>query len=52
VFLNKLGLLYVKSNDYDRYHWKNVLTIVLMVFLCAIGIMAGVMTIIDMINKE
>ncbi len=45
-------LIYLKSNDYPRYHWKNVTTFILMIFLCLIGLMAGVMSIIDIINGE
>ena len=48
----KLGLLYVKSNDYPIRHPKNVATIIIVSLLCLIGFTSGIITIRDMINGK
>jgi hypothetical protein len=45
-------LIYVKSNDYPIYHWKNLTSIILVIFLCGIGYTAGVISILNVINKS
>jgi hypothetical protein len=45
-------LIYVKSNDFPIYHWKNVLSIILVICLCGIGYTAGIMSIMKVINKS
>ena len=34
-------LVYVKTNDYSRYHWKNVTSMMLMLFTVSFGFTAG-----------
>jgi hypothetical protein len=44
-----LGMLYIKSNDYPISHYKNVLTIIIVGFLCLLGFTSGFLTIYGMI---
>lgn len=45
------GFLYVKSNDYPITHWKNVFTIIVCSIFCLIGIIAGVLSAITIIES-
>ena len=45
-------LIYVFSTEKKLKYWKNVVEIVLSVILCIIGIIAGIVTIIDDIKKR
>ena len=39
------GCLYVKSNDYNLSHWKNICAIVLIIILSTIGFVSDIQTI-------
>ena len=45
------GLLYLKGNDYHKYHYKNILTVVLLCILCPIGLISGIYTIKGIAEK-
>ena len=45
-------LLYVKTNDYPRYHHKNILTILFSVIIVIVGWIAGIVTIKNSINDK
>ena len=45
------GLLYIKGNDYNKYHYKNILTIALLCILCPIGLISGIYTIKGIAEK-
>ena len=45
------GCLYVKSNEYSLSHWKNICSIVLIIFLTTIGFVAAIQTIIFTFKK-
>ena len=44
-------LIYIKSNDYPITHWKNVISIILVICLSGIGYTAGVISILNIINN-
>jgi len=44
-------MLYVRSNEYPKSHYKNVITIVIISFLCLLGFTSGFLTIYDMIKS-
>lgn len=48
IKLEILGLVYVKSNDYPIYHWKNIMTLTLVLIFATIGFSAGTLTLIAM----
>lgn len=41
------GWLYVKNSEYPITHYKNMVTIILVVVLCIIGFTAGILTVMD-----
>jgi amino acid permease len=45
------GLLYIKGNDYHKYHYKNILSIVLLCILCPTGLISGIVTIKGIAEK-
>ncbi len=45
------GLLYIKGNDYHKYHYKNILSIALLCILCPIGLISGIYTIKGIAEK-
>ena len=45
------GLMYIKLNDYNRYHWKNVLTVIYMVVFIILCAISGGFTIKDIVNN-
>lgn len=47
-----LGMIYIKSNDYPIYHWKNVVTIILAILMATIGFSTGIITLINIINGK
>jgi amino acid permease len=46
------GLLYTKSNNRPKWHWKNVGTIALFIFLASFGFIDSIHTIRDIINPS
>lgn len=46
------GIIYVKGNDYQRYHIKNILTVIFVVLLSGVGFLSGAFTIMSIINKH
>jgi hypothetical protein len=50
--LFKIGILYVKTNEYSIKHWKNVASIILISILTIIGFTSGIVTIVGIINKK
>lgn len=49
-YLNPI-LMYVFSTEKKLKDWKNIVEIVLIVFICIIGVIAGIATIIDDVKK-
>ena len=45
------GLLYLKSNDYPKTHWKNITTIILISLFSVICLISAIFTIKDIIDK-
>lgn len=45
------GILYVKSNEYTKYHWKNITTLSIVITLTIIGFISGFRTLISIIYK-
>ena len=45
------GLSYIKGNDYPRYHYKNVGSVILLLILCPIGLITGIFTIKGIVEK-
>ena len=45
------GLMYIKLNDYPRYHWKNVLTVIYMVVFIILCAISGGFTVKDIVNN-
>jgi len=45
------GLMYIKLNEYHRYHWKNVLTVIYMVVFIILCAISGGFTIKDIVNN-
>ncbi len=41
-------LLYIKNNEYELSHWKNILYIIFVIILCSIGWTAGMETVLDL----
>ena len=46
------GIIYVKGNEYQRYHIKNIITIIFVGVLSGIGFLSGAFTIMSIINKH
>lgn len=46
------GLIYVKGNDYPRYHYVNIITIIIAGILSLIGFVSGVFTIISIAENN
>ena len=46
------SLLYTKSNNRPKWHWKNVGTIALFIFLASFGFIDSIHTIRDIINPS
>ena len=46
------GLLYTKSNERPKWHWKNVATIAFFIFLASFGFIDSIHTIKDIINPS
>lgn len=45
------GLMYIKLNEYHKYHWKNVLTVIYMVVFIILCAISGGFTIKDIVNN-
>ena len=45
------GLLYLKSNNYPKTHWKNISTIILVCLFSVICLISAIFTIKDIIDK-
>ena len=45
------GCLYVKSNDYNLSHWKNIFAIFLIIILSTIGFISAIQTILFTLEK-
>ena len=45
-----IGMLYIKTNDYKIYHYKNILAIIFATVLTGIGFISGSMTIYTMVT--
>ena len=45
------GCLYVKSNNYNLSHWKNIFAIVLIIILSTIGFVSAIQTILFTLKK-
>ncbi len=43
-------LMYFKTNDHSRYHWKNIISFLIMVSGALIGITGGIVTVINQIS--
>ena len=41
-------LLYIKNNEYKLSHWKNILYIIFVIFLCSVGWTAGMETVLGL----
>ena len=46
------GLMYVRGNDYPRYHYINIITIVIVGILSLVGFTSGIFTIMGIIEKN
>ena len=45
------GLMYIKLNEYPRYHWKNVLSVIYMVVFIILCAISGGFTVKDIVNN-
>ena len=45
------GLVYIKGNDYPFEHYKNILTMVFIIFILILGLVSGIFTIKGIIEK-
>jgi signal transduction histidine kinase len=45
-------MIYVKTNDYKIYHWKNIGSILLCLILCGSGYIAGYRSLIKLLNQS
>ena len=46
------GVLYIKTNDKPLKSKENIMTAIIISILCTIGFIAGIMTIVKIINPE
>lgn len=44
--------LYIKTNNYSIYHYKNIIAIIIMAIGSSLGIMGATMELIDIINNK
>ena len=45
------GLIYIQSNEYSKFHYKNILTLVFVSLIVILGFTSGLFTINGIINK-
>ena len=45
------GMMYIKTNDYPKYHWKNVLAVIYIIVFSILCCIAGGYTIRDIVNN-
>ena len=45
------GLIYIQSNDYSKFHYKNILTAIFICIIVILGFTSGLFTINGIINK-
>ena len=45
------GLIYIQSNDYSKFHYKNILTLIFISLIVILGFTSGLFTINGIVNK-
>ena len=46
------GMMYIKTNDYPKYHWKNILTVIYIIVFSILCCIAGAYTIRDIVKNS
>ena len=46
------GMMYIKTNDYHKYHWKNILTIIYIVVFTILCCISGGYTVRDIVRNS